>query len=170
MKHIILTFIFTGIIAVLAYYTLTHPNRDRVKRLDMELIKLRHKNEKLDSQNAKLRRKVVALRDDPRLAERRARESARLAKPDELIFEFQSATTPQHVQVKLEVNAHGPTLAGRKVTLKKLGDALHTLHQQVPGAHLTVFFTPEVSALERQRVRDTLGASSLKSIAYKDPS
>ncbi|MEM1348729.1 MAG: hypothetical protein AAGI01_09255, partial [Myxococcota bacterium] len=110
----------------------------------------------------------IALRDDPRLAERRARESAGLVKPDELVFQFDREQDPQTIAVELRATEDALVLAGEEVSAAALDAKLGELREHVDGAHLTVVFTEDTSALRRQRVRDIVDASALAPAIYRN--
>jgi len=152
-----------GILAIagLVYWAATHPNVRKAEHLEKELSKLQKQNQKLDDENARLHREVLALKDDPRLAERRAREAANLARPGELIYQFEEPDEPIEVEVALAVKADELTLAGKKVKLDELAPALQELAREVPGAHLDVDYADDVDPIRRQRVVDVVKASPL---------
>lgn len=170
MKHLTLTLIAVTVISGIAYYVLTHPNRAEVDRLRGELDQLEARNDALRASNTELEREVVALRDDPRLAERRARSAAGLAKPDELIFKFErpgeQGAVP--VEVRLEVAPQKITLAGHALTVEDLPGELTELREQLPSAHLEVVFDEELGPIARQRIRDLVDASPLAPATYRD--
>ncbi len=168
MKQLLLLFLFVGIVVSLAYFTLTHPSRDQATRLETDLVGLRAKNDKLAGENTRLERRVMALRDDPRLAERKARETSGLVRPDELIFQFRRPGTPERkVRVTLRLSAKKLELAGREVEPARLSTALEELHTQLPGAQLDVVFDPSAGPLDRQRVKDIVASSSLKTTSQE---
>lgn len=168
MKHLTLTLIVITLISSIAYYTLTHPNREEVGRLRGELDNLEARNESMRVQNQGLERKILALRDDPRLAERRARESAGLAKPHELIFKFDRPEAPKAVRVLLEVSPKKISLAGRDVPLDKLNKELGVLQENVPNAKLEVRFDEALGPIARQRIQDMLDSSPFENVSYAD--
>lgn len=169
MKQLVLLFMFVGIVVSLAYFTLTHPSRAQATRLETDLAGLRAKNDRIVEENKHLERQVVALRDDPRLAERKARETAGLVRPNELIFQFRRPGQPERkVRVKLRLSAKKLELAGREVTPKALPTALSELHEQLPGAQLDIIFDPSSGPLERQRIKDIVAASTLKTTTIQE--
>ncbi len=168
MKHITYTLVFTAFVSALAYYALGHPSRGRVERLQSERAQLESRNDELREENQDLERVVVALRDDPRLAERRARAVAGLSRPDELIFSFQRAESPGEVAVKLDVSPEGAMLAGREIAISDLAAALSGLRRDLPGAQLTVKYAEGVDALARQRVHDIVESSPLSPATYEE--
>ncbi len=168
MKHITYTLVFTAFVSALAYYALGHPSRGRVERLQSERAELEARNDALRKENEDLERTVVALRDDPRLAERRARDVAGLSRPDELIFTFQRAQAPGEVAVKLDVSPERIVLAGRELAIGDLSGSLASLRRDLPGAQLNVHYAKGVDALARQRVRDIVDASPLAPATYDD--
>ena len=90
MKHMLLTFAALAIITSIAYFTLTHPNHKEVDRLQHEYSRLEQRNQTMKQENLDLEQQVIALRDDPRLAEKKARQAGGLAKPHELIYKFEN--------------------------------------------------------------------------------
>lgn len=145
-------------LSVLTYFVLTHDNLDRVDHLRGELQKLEDQNHALAQENKRLEETVRALRDDPRLAERRAR-AAGLARPGEVIYQFEEPEKPVAVQVILKVGSDAFDLAGKTVTLKELDDALAELKSQLPGATLKVDYKDDVDAILKQQVIDAVEAS-----------
>src|SRR5690554_2435400 len=95
---------FAAVVCGLLYFVLTNPAVDRLEVLNSELGTLEEQNAALAEKNRRLEREIVALRDDPRLAERRARERVGLARPDELIFQFETPEQARRVQVRLRVD------------------------------------------------------------------
>lgn len=142
--------------AGLTYYVMTHPNLDKLDRLRGELDKLEAENARLADQNAELEREIVALRDDPRLAERRARESGGLARPGEVIFQFEEPQKPIEVDVKMVVTTDTIELAGKEVTVDDLPDALAELRRQLPGARVRIEVDEGVDPIRRQRIMDVV--------------
>lgn len=161
MKRLGLTLVVLAVISGIAYYVFTHPNLDRAERLQGEVQKLREQNRKLADKNERLEKKVVALRDDPRLAERKARESSGLARPNEVVFQFDKPKEDVEVSVELKVGTDSLELAGKKLQIDHLDQGLAALKKDVPRAHLTVRFDKDVDALREQRVRDTVADSAL---------
>lgn len=146
-------------IAGLTYYVMTHPNLDKVDHLQGELKKLQDQNSELAGQNVALEKEIQALRDDPRLAERRAREAAGLARPNEVIYQFEQPDKPIKVGVKLVVTNDGMELAGKEVMVDDLPDALAELRRQLPGAKVEVDVDEAVDPIRRQRIMDAVGAA-----------
>ena len=162
MKHMFLTFAALTIIASIAYYTLTHSNHQEVERLQREHSQLEARNEQMRRQNQELEQQVIALRDDPRLAEKRARESGNLAKPHELVYKFEEPDDKNlSMQVKLKVSPSKVELAGQPVPLKDLPVALDRLARQIPDAHLDVIYDDALGPIARQRIQDILAQSPL---------
>lgn len=147
------------LIALVSYYVMRHPNLDKIEHLRGELAKLQQENDKLAKENADLEEQIAALRDDPRLAERRARESAGLVRPGEVIYQFEEPDTPIRVDVKLVVRNGSLELAGKRVAMDELSSALIELKRQVPGAQLDVVMEDDVDPVRRQRVLDLVEAS-----------
>jgi cell division protein FtsB len=57
-----------------------------MRRTQKEVEKLREEIQQLDQENARLAEEVKALKSDPRIIERIAREEMGLARPGELVF------------------------------------------------------------------------------------
>ena len=91
MKRALLAITIVVALAGLTYWVATHSNVDRVEHLRSELERLEGENNKLADSNRELERTIRALRDDPRLAERRAREEANLARPGETVWRPRTA-------------------------------------------------------------------------------
>jgi cell division protein FtsB len=161
MKRLGLTLLVLAVISGIAYYVFTHPSLDRAEQLQGEVEKLREQNRQLADKNDRLEKKVVALRDDPRLAERKARESSGLARPGEVVFQFEKPDEDVEVSVTLEVGVDSLELAGKKLHVDQLADALVALDKDVENARLSVEFAEEVDALRQQRVRDLVAGSPL---------
>jgi cell division protein FtsB len=151
-----------------AYYVLTHPNHAQLERLSRELAGLEEQNRQLARKNVELEKTIVALREDPRLAERRARESVGLARPDELVFQFESPEQPLEVRVRLRVRQEVIELAGRRTALETLEGALERLPQEITGARLHVVIDDDVDLLRRQQVLDIVEASPLGKEQFRD--
>lgn len=166
MKRLGLTLLVLAVISGIAYYVFTHPSLDRAEELQGEVEKLREQNRELADKNDRLEKKVVALRDDPRLAERKARESSRLARPGEVVFQFEEPDEAVEVRVRLEVDAYSLELAGKKLHIDQLADALIALDKDVEHARLSVEFGEGVDALRQQRVRDVVAQSPLTPAEY----
>lgn len=62
----------------------------RYLRLSQDVKSLKDRNTRLTEDNARLRREVEALRDDPRALERAAREELGLVKPGEIVFSLEA--------------------------------------------------------------------------------
>ncbi len=148
-------------ISALLYFVMTHDNLDKIEHLEGELQRLQHENDELAEENDGLRERVKALRDDPRLAERRARETASMARPNEVIYQFASKKKPQDIEVKLVVRPDGCELAGRNVACRELKGALDELREMIPNANVVLDFASDIDAIERQRVMDDLKASEV---------
>lgn len=169
MMRVALTFAVIGLICAAGYYVLSHPNLEQIEHMSAELEALKAQNHELARKNAELEERIVALRDDPRLAERRARETVGLARPDEIIFQFEEPEQALTVAVRLSVREDRLELAGRPVELEALGDALEALRREMPTARLTVAFAEDLGAIRRQRVIDIVDQSSLAPAQYVDP-
>lgn len=63
----------------------------RYVRLSQDVKSLKERNQRLSDDNARMRREVEALRDDPRALERAAREELGLVKPGEIVFSLEGA-------------------------------------------------------------------------------
>ncbi len=61
----------------------------RYLRLSADVQSLKERNKKLGDDNARLRREVDALRDDPRAIERAAREELGLVRSGEIVFSLE---------------------------------------------------------------------------------
>ena len=165
MKRLGLTLCVLAAFSAAAYWVLTHPDIEQVERLESEVAKLDEQNRDLAAENDALERKVAALRDDPRLAERKAREAGGLARPDELVFQFDKPEAKLEVDVGLAVHADRLELAGRTLHLDGLAAGLEALHGDVPQARLIVDFDRDVDALRRQKVLDLVNASAIDQVA-----
>ena len=161
MKHLFWTSFLGIVIAGLGMFTVTHPNHDESKRLKRELAHIQAQNAELERQNAQLEVQVVALRDDPRLAQRRARAQARLAKPHELIFQFEPDRAPSAVSVTLHAGPGQILLAGKPLRPSEVTPALNQLHKRLPKVTLGVEFDPMLDEIAKQRIRDFVAASTL---------
>lgn len=155
----ILTFL-TVVIGV-AYFVFSHPGLDQLERMEHEARQLKAQNEALATRNQELESQILALRDDPRLAERRARETVGLSRPDELIIRFEEPGEAVRVRVRLRLSSEGVELAGRPVELSALPQALRTLREEMPQAELNVDIADGVGPIERQRVLDIIEASPM---------
>ena len=167
MKKVAITLLVLAVISGAAYYVFTHPGLDRAERLESEVAKLREENRKLADKNEELEERVVALKEDPRLAERKVRESIGFVRPDELIFQFEKPDEEVEVNVVLEVGEDELELAGQKIRVADLAESLKALQKDVPTASLTVAFGEKTDALRRQRVRDVVEASELAPARYE---
>ncbi len=161
MKRALTAIAIVLALAGLTYWVTTHNNVERVEHLRSELDRLEGENKKLADTNQDLEQTILALRDDPRLAERRAREEASLARPGETIYQFESPDEPIEVAVKLEVGKEQIRLAGKEVVTDDLGAALKELKRQVPGASLEVSFDEDVDAIGRQMIHDIIAESPI---------
>ena len=152
---------FLGVICGVAYYVFSHPGLDRLEQLERELGHLASQNDALAARNDALEEEILALREDPRLVERHARERVGLSRQDELVFVFEAPAEAVRVRVRLQVRRDGMDLAGRPVALAGLNDALQVLRQEMPNARLVVSFGEGVGPIERQRVLDLVEASAM---------
>lgn len=170
MKRIAITLSLVAAFSALAYYILTHPSQDRVRKLEREFQKLKRQNDELAEENETLRRKIVALRDDPRLAERQARARGGLARPDELIMQFQQneGSDRQALQVEMTVGTDQVTVAGEQVSVDRLADRLEQLAGELANAKLTVMFDDAVGPLRKERVIGIVDKSQLAPANYRD--
>lgn len=159
MKRALWAIVGVLILSGLTYYVMSHPNLEKVERLRGELDELRQENDDLARQNATLEQEIIALRNDPRLAERRAREAAGLARPGELIYQFEEPDEPLEVEVRLVVRSDAMELAGKTVTIDDLAGALGELRRELPGARIDVRFDEKVDPIRRQRVLDAVEAA-----------
>lgn len=62
----------------------------RYWRLQQDMRQLEERNARLADDNARLRREVEALRDDPRAIERAAREELGFVRPGEIVFNLEA--------------------------------------------------------------------------------
>lgn len=147
------------VVAAITYFVMTHPNLEKLEHLNGELEKLQGENDKLAAQNANLEEEILALRDDPRLAERRAREAAGLARPGEVIYQFPEPNEPIEVAVKMVVTTDAIELAGKVVSIEDLADALAELKRQIPGARVELEVADGVDPIRRQRIEDVAEAA-----------
>ena len=145
----------------LLYFVMNHSNIERADSLAADLQRLRKENEDLAEENRRLRKRVDALRDDPRLAERRARETASLARPGEVIYQFEKPAEQAVVEVRLRAEPGRVELAGNPVALDALEDALRELKRTIPGARLKLSFGEGLGPIEKQRIRDFATESSV---------
>lgn len=163
MKRIAITLVVVAASCGLAYYVLTHPGIDRVERLESEYQSLKEKNERLARKNERLRKTIVGLRDDPRLAERQARDRAGLARPDEVVVQFAEEEGAREFEVELDVRPHAIRLASEELGIEELDERLEEMNETLPGAGLTVEIDGEVGPLRRERVLDIVDRSSVAS-------
>ena len=168
MTRVIVTVIVVTVVCAVGYYVFTHPNLGQVERLGDELEGLKSQNRALEAQNVALEKKIVALRDDPRLAERRARETVGLARPGEIIFQFEEPSEVVQVQVRLVVQQEKLELAGKKIAPTDLESALIMLRKEISGARLLVVFSKDADAILRQRITDIVDASPLAPAEYDE--
>jgi len=162
MKRALWAILGVLLLAGLTYYVMSHENLEKVERLRGELDALQKENDVLAAQNAKLEQEILALRDDPRLAERRAREAAGLARPSEVIYQFEEPDEPIEVEVRLVVTNQGIELAGKKVVLEDLPAALEELRRQLPAARVDVRMDDDVDPIRRQKILDVVEAPPKK--------
>lgn len=153
--------VFVTILCGVAYYVFSHPNLEQLERLEGELAQLSAQNEALARENESLEQQIRALREDPRHVERRAREVAGLARPDELIFQFEEPDQAVAVRVRLNVAPEKIEFAGQPIELSRLADGLASLRAEMPNAVLTVTIDDEVGPIERQRIIDIVDASPM---------
>lgn len=168
MKRIAITLSLVAVFSALAYYVMTHPDLERVEKLRREYQSLEEQNDQLAAKNKKLRRQIVALRKDPRLAERRARERSGMARPDELVVQFEGEEeSADRLEVELSVGVDGLRLAGEAVEVDRLEGALGEIHADLPEASLTVSFDTEVGPLRKERIIDIVDQSKLAPAKYQ---
>ncbi len=77
-----------GLLTYLPYHVVKHDSRMEHKRLTVEVDNMKAGNEVLRRENERLRMRIEAIRSDPRLLERRARERLLMAHPEEKILVF----------------------------------------------------------------------------------
>jgi hypothetical protein len=162
MKRAALLAIWCVGVGALAWVVMRHPGRDRVADLEAELQNLEEQNNRIAEQNRELRRRIQALRRDPRALRRRARMSAGLARPDELIIQFDNPNAGGRLQIELVVTADTLTLAGETFEEGALGDELRQARRAFPTARLRVQFDDSVGARRRRAVLDTVRASAFR--------
>lgn len=161
--------LFVTILCGVAYYVFSHPNLGQLERLEGELARLSAQNEALARENEALERQIRALREDPRQVERRAREVAGLARPDELIFQFEEPDQAVAVRVRLKVESEGLEFAGQRIEAAELLAALGALREEMPHATLVVTVDEEVGPIERQRIVDIVDASPMAPARWEPP-
>lgn len=161
MKYVVLAVTAIILSMAAASFTLGHKDRQEAQRLQGELTQLRAKNTHLAGRNKALKRRVVALRDDPRLAERRARESGKLSRPDELVFQFESTAPTQTVDVGLTVEHDSLKLAGRTIEMNQLDATLMQLKGRLGRVHLNTTWAKDLDPVRRQRVVESLERAGL---------
>lgn len=76
-------------------YLHDHPVEAELARLDAEVQRLRAANQALVEENQQYRTLVRGLREDPRILDRRARETLGMSRSDELIIWFDEAAGVQ---------------------------------------------------------------------------
>jgi cell division protein FtsB len=162
MKRAALLAIWCVGVGVLAWVAVRHPARDRVADLEAELQNLEEQNDRIAEQNRELRRRIQALRRDPRALRRRARMSAGLARPGELIIQFDNPNAGGRLQIELVVNTDEFKLAGETFEEEALDDELSQARRAFPTARLRVQFDESVGARRRRAVLDTVRASAFR--------
>jgi cell division protein FtsB len=93
-----------GVVCLLGYHLTASRALERARTLEGELQDVRARNEALATSNERLRLRVQALKNDPRMLEKLAREDYQLIKPEETVYLFPpdfgtrapSASTPRH--------------------------------------------------------------------------
>ena len=85
---IALALLVLGLLSYLPYHVVKHDSGQEYQRLKAEVENMKAGNERLREQNTRLRMRIDALRTDPRLLERQARERLLVARPDETILIF----------------------------------------------------------------------------------
>ena len=164
MKYIVIV-ACAGIVSIAAAsFTFGHDNRSEATRLSKELKQLDAQNTQLKQQNNRLHDRVIALRDDPRLAERRARESGKLARKNELIFQFNDKPTAQTVAVTLKLKPQKLILAGQPVEPKALKTQLTQLKSRFDVVNLTVEHPSDIDMVRKQQVMDLVKQANLASV------
>ncbi len=159
--RLVLVLGFLGVLCGVAYFVFAHPGVEQLDRLERELDRLAAQNDELAARNEILEERILALRDDPRLVERRARETVGLSREDELVFVFESEQEEIRVRVRLMVGEDSLQLAGRPVELHELSQALEALREEMPRSLLVVSVADGVGPIERQRVMDLVDASPM---------
>ncbi len=156
MKRFLAIAVYLLALGGLAYYVWTHSNIDRMRRLKQEQKRLQTQNDELARRNDQLRRRIEALRQGTRLGERLARQQRGLARPNELVFQFEDDERADSMRVQVRVDPETIQLAGRSVSLDDLEGAVADLREQWPNMELQVECTEDVGVLRRSRVRALL--------------
>lgn len=168
MTRIATTLFLLGAFSALAHYVWTHPDRRRLGELDREHRQLEKQNDQLAEKNDKLRRELRAMREDPRLAERAARARGGLARPNELVVQFdREEKGARELQVEMQVEADAVVLAGERLEVDELSEALARMHERLPGAKLTVRFGEEIGPIRKERVIEVVDESELAPVEYR---
>ena len=93
---------------------------------------------------------------------RRARISAGLARPDELILQFDEQRTGGRLQIQLTAGSDQLQLAGRTFNMEALDDQLSRARRDFPTATLDVQFADQIDPRRRRVVLDTVRASAFR--------
>jgi cell division protein FtsB len=167
MKRALWATLVVAVLLASVYGVMTHEDVGRIEELEQKLEGLRAQNRSMLQQNERLRQKIEALRDDPRLAERQARSSAGLSRDGEVVYQFENADAVLAVDVPLRVDKVAIMLAGKQRVFTDLAQALIDLREQVPGAKVHVQFSQDVDAIARQKVVDVLEASEINWVQHE---
>jgi len=139
-----------------------HPGRDRVAQLQSELEELQADNERIAEENRELRRRIRALRNDARALRRRARIAGGLARPGELVVQFDKRETGGGLEVELVVSPEKLSLVGEMFPVDALSSELEQARRDFPTARLAVDFQGDVKPDRRREVLDAVRASAFR--------
>lgn len=145
-------FIFSTIVV----WVMTHPNRDRAADMSSELAKLHEQNDDLSSQNKRLTRDVEALRNDPRIIARKAREVGPYVGPNEYVVQFKPADTKKPVEVLIRAETDHVSVAGKKLNDEQLKTALATQASEIEGARFVLEHHKEVEQARIDSLRSVV--------------
>ncbi len=162
MKRIVWLTVWCVGVGGLAWLVLDHPGREKVTHLRSELEALRSDNEQIAKENRELRRRIRALRNDARALRRRARIAGGLARPDELIVQFENPETGGGLQVELVVSPEELSLVGETFSVEALSSELERARRDFPTARLAVDFQGDVGSERRREVLDAVRASAFR--------
>lgn len=93
-SRIAMALLVLALVTTIPYYIVKNRGRAEHQRVAAEVEVMREGNEALRLDNARQRRKLQALRTDPRLIERRARDRLNLARPDDVVLVFEPEVRP----------------------------------------------------------------------------
>lgn len=140
----------------------SHPHLKRVDSLQSQLASIQQENEDLFSKNQSMRRRIIALKSNLHLAERRSRNQQALALPAETIFHFQP-TTPQQTPITVIFSLSNSTasIAGRSVDQHSFSAELDRISANVPNAAVKLQFEHDLNPLRKQIFLDILANKSI---------